>query len=380
MRFFLIKSTRVKKITLTGVDILEEYLQKQILKKYDKTLIIMRTDAIGDYVLFRNFLEMLRVSEKFKGYYIVLFGNIAWKDIAETYDKKYIDEFIWFNRFDIFNSEYSRTYVLYYSYILFLKKAEFLINPVFSREMPFNKIAQLSKVQYRAAPTDDGINKSNADVEYYNKIINSLDYTHFEFARNIDFFEKLLNKKINFLSPYFEIINTNILIDGEYILVFPGAGAVYRRWSTENYANLIDILAKQYNYRFILAGSNQDEAIVLQILHNSKTDMLNYSGKTNLVQLIELIAKAKLLISNETSAVHIAVATSTPFICISNANHIGRFNPYPKETYQKGEYVYPDVITLDSIESLIEKYKYYSDLDINSISVENVLEKIKKTL
>ena len=46
------------------------------------TLLIIRLDAIGDYLLFRNFLSVIRASRKYKDYEITLCGNIVWKDLS----------------------------------------------------------------------------------------------------------------------------------------------------------------------------------------------------------------------------------------------------------------------------------------------------------
>lgn len=51
-----------------------------------KSLLLIRLDAICDYVLFRNYIELLKTSEKYKDYSITLLGNIAWKNLCEELD------------------------------------------------------------------------------------------------------------------------------------------------------------------------------------------------------------------------------------------------------------------------------------------------------
>ena len=58
-------------------------------------LLLIRLDSIGDYVLFRNFIAVLKNSEKFKNYKIIFAGNIIWKDIDEELDYEYIEKFVW---------------------------------------------------------------------------------------------------------------------------------------------------------------------------------------------------------------------------------------------------------------------------------------------
>ena len=62
------------------------------------TLLFIRLDAIGDYVMFRNFIEILKKSDKYKNYNITLVGNSAWKNLSEELDKEYMDKFIWISK------------------------------------------------------------------------------------------------------------------------------------------------------------------------------------------------------------------------------------------------------------------------------------------
>ena len=59
------------------------------------TLLLLRLDSIGDYILFRNFIRALKESKKYKDYKITLCGNSRWKDLALHLDKQYITEYIW---------------------------------------------------------------------------------------------------------------------------------------------------------------------------------------------------------------------------------------------------------------------------------------------
>ncbi|WP_334084306.1 hypothetical protein [Helicobacter typhlonius] len=61
--------------------------------RQNKSLVILRNDAIGDYLLFRDFLHILR--QEYSSYHITLIGNIVFKDFALCLDRAYIDKFIW---------------------------------------------------------------------------------------------------------------------------------------------------------------------------------------------------------------------------------------------------------------------------------------------
>ena len=56
---------------------------------------------------------------------------------------------------------------------------------------------------------------------------------------------------------------------------------------------------------------------------------INLVDKTTLTELIEIIRLARILISNDTSAIHIAAGVDTQSVCILGGGHYGRFLPYP---------------------------------------------------
>ena len=72
-----------------------------------KRVLIIRLDAIGDYILFRNVFRFIRNSRKYNDAEITLFGNPAWRQIAETYDADCADHWIWaVNRNDLFRKPF----------------------------------------------------------------------------------------------------------------------------------------------------------------------------------------------------------------------------------------------------------------------------------
>ena len=88
------------------------FLSKLNYKIKANTLLIVKLDAIGDYLLFRNFLEDIRKSKKFANYHITLCGNIIWEELAETFDKSFVDEFIWIDKKKLTNEKSYRKSIL----------------------------------------------------------------------------------------------------------------------------------------------------------------------------------------------------------------------------------------------------------------------------
>ncbi len=68
--------------------ILDLIISQQKQTKSPNTLLLIKLDSIGDYILFRNFLSFIRKNHKFSNHRITLIGNIIWKDLSETFDNE----------------------------------------------------------------------------------------------------------------------------------------------------------------------------------------------------------------------------------------------------------------------------------------------------
>lgn len=361
-------------------------LKKRLIK--EKTLLVIRLDSIGDYILVQNFFNVLRNDSLFNNYNITLCGNIIWKDLAEHCNKKDFDNFIWINKKKF-------KWNLFYKYDtlqkIYLAGYETAVETTFSREILFgDTIIKASKAKERIGSGGSQENyvkwkRSLFSDDYYTNLITQSNENLFEFYRNKEFFEKLLKKKIDITKPQldFSSIQVSLPLPKEYFVIVPGAQEKSRRWSEENFVTLINYLLREYSFDILLVGSASENKITKKIAEqiNSKR-VLNLAGKTSLPELGKIISKAKLLISNETSAVHFAAAVETKFICLSNGQRFGRFMPYPKEMNLINEYFYPDYIesNLKQFDKLVEELKVASKFDINEISVDKVLNALKKLL
>jgi ADP-heptose:LPS heptosyltransferase len=352
------------------------------------TLLLIRLDAIGDYILVRNFIQHIKQSKKYKDYRITLCGNVVWKDLAETFDKNIIENFIWVDRKKFNNNSYYK-----YKLLKDIHQSGFevVIDTTFSREILYSdSIVKISKAIERIGSTgaQDSYVKWKRNLltdKYYTKLITQSEQNLFEFYRNKEFFANVLQEKINIVKPEIDssALKIQLPTKNDFAVVFPGAQEAKRRWSSSNFEIIIEHLIAKYNINVIIAGSSADSVISRKMVkcHISKA-CFDLTGKTTLPQLAKLISLSKILITNETSAVHFAAAVNTPFICISNGQRFGRFMPYPSETNVIGKYVYPIEIenNLNNIDYLTKKFQFDSDLDINAIKVERVLAALDETI
>ena len=132
-----------------------------------------------------------------------------------------------------------------------------------------------------------------------------------------------------------------------------------------------------------MCGAPSDVEDALRFKEYFDGSYIDLVGKTSLLELLHVIYNGNLMIANETSAPHFAVALEmTNVFVIYNGNHYGRFTPYPKEVSENYHVIYHPEIEkdLDDYKKLSNNYGFGSDLDINEISFDMVKYKIDETL
>jgi len=353
-----------------------------------KTLLVVRLDAIGDYVLFRNFLEVLKRSEKYKQYDITLCGNIVWQDLAGNLDKKYIHDFIWIDKKKFLRNVYYR-----FNKLIDIRRRGFEVamQPTFSREYYLgDAIIKASGASERIGSAGDlsNMEKWQKDIsdKYYTRLIQVSDAPPLEFLKNLEFFEILLGSKIHITKPSIEIpsYEAKKIQEGKYALIFPGARNERKRWDPHRFAQVAEHLSEKYYLQILIAGDQNDKKIADKIRHEARNiNVFDLTGQTTLTEIIGLIAQATIVISNDTFAPHIAAAVNTKTIYLLTGEHFGRFGPYPKEITDSIYFLYPPEIMIkinSDFEALVEKYKYNSPLNVNCITVEQVKSLVDQIL
>ncbi len=297
-------------------------------RRAKKRLLIIKTDAIGDYILLRNFIELVKGSEKFRDHEIHLLGNPAWRDIALTYDSAFVSEFIFVKDNELYESPFK---LLKLGWKLFRNNYEVVLQPTSTRRLINDGLAALTAAKQLITfegNTTGILPKYKAKTDkLYTRLLPLPNDIYFEFDRNVFYFEQVLDEMPAIGGPYIQTKAT----DRTGIIIFPGAGSVKRGWEKEKFFNLLElIMAKTSQPVYITGGPAETATAKYLVDHLPGTNITDLTGKTSLPQLVEMIGSANLLISNETSAIHIAAATKTPSVCILGGGHFERFAPYPE--------------------------------------------------
>jgi ADP-heptose:LPS heptosyltransferase len=146
-------------------------------------------------------------------------------------------------------------------------------------------------------------------------------------------------------------------------------------WPLERFAHIADYISDEYNYQVILTGTKDESFINEQIifLAKNKKHIHNLAGKLDIKSLVAMTQKAKLIVSIDTSMVHIAELINTPTVALhgpgfpdingafGNNNQINLFHPEKcvkcrrKSACPEGENICMQSITTEEVKKNIEK-------------------------
>ena len=114
--------------------------------------------------------------------------------------------------------------------------------------------------------------------------------------------------------------------DKPIIGLAPGAGFYTKRWPAKKYKDLIDLIRKK-EFQIAVFGGAEDEEIGSYL--KEQCNVVNFSGQLTLLETACLIAKCKVLVSNDSGLMHMATAVQTPVVAIfgSTVKELGFF-PY----------------------------------------------------
>ncbi|MBS3150039.1 glycosyltransferase family 9 protein [Candidatus Woesearchaeota archaeon] len=141
------------------------------------------------------------------------------------------------------------------------------------------------------------------------------------------------------------------------VVIHPGANYKSHEWVPERYIKVIQFLIDNYDASIIITGSNKDKNILEYILKQFNNPILDLCGKTNIKEFFSIIKNSDLVISVDTSAMHIAAAFNKPIIAIFG-------DGYPKMWYPYTE----------------NKVILFKDYSTKNIYEEDVIEAIQKLI
>jgi len=117
--------------------------------------------------------------------------------------------------------------------------------------------------------------------------------------------------------------------------IVPGGGAswgkdaIYKHWPALKFAQLADTIIDNLKAKIIILGDGSEEPISEVIVSAMKNKAINMSGKTTLDEMVALIDRLDLLITNDAGPLHIAAARGVKTVSIFGPVDEKVYGPYP---------------------------------------------------
>lgn len=108
----------------------------------------------------------------------------------------------------------------------------------------------------------------------------------------------------------------------KYFVVFPSASLPVKQWPVERFAEVTRRIYQKTGLKLVVCGTGHDAAVIGDFLTLiPDVPVYNLLNKTNVNEFIEIIGRAELLLTNDTSAYHIGVAQKIK-VCIVTGRYV----------------------------------------------------------
>jgi ADP-heptose:LPS heptosyltransferase len=353
----------------------------------DRTLLLIRLDDIGDYLLFRNQLEVYKTSARWKSYRITLLGNESWRGLFTAFDQSTVDDTIWVNKDRYLENAPYRTAIWQQ---LRAGGFETVVAPSCMRPLLLDDFCRLA-----AAPLHS-IGSVNTNVhEAWNRLSDSLYTSLFkpsrslmhEFDFNAEFSTWVNGNRYAGNRPYIEQRAAGVgqgaaSGQGAYTICFVGGSIRSKRWPTHRWLEFIALHHQHFSGRIVLAAGSSPVELRMVDEIQQRTGAESIAGKLQLCELIPWIAGAQAVVTNDTMASHMSVSLNRPTVIIANGGNYMRFCEYSHAGITQVAAVYSEWFNRRR-ERLGDRHYAYHEIvtgDIVSIRAAPVIDALKKLL
>ena len=116
----------------------------------------------------------------------------------------------------------------------------------------------------------------------------------------------------------------NLLEDKKVVVLAPGSKWFTKQWPVEYFNKLAKSLKKLSNVRLIVVGGKDEINLPIE-----KENIIDMRGKTSLLELADILSRADVVVTNDSSPIHIASAFKKPKIFALFGPTIEKFGFFP---------------------------------------------------
>ena len=176
-------------------------------------------------------------------------------------------------------------------------------------------------------------NKNQHHKLRYDNVLKAFDIKNYKEIDKINY--NIDNSEITAIkNKLFKLYkNSNYYADKKLVIIHTGATRITKRWDSQNWCSLVEMIQKKYNFQInlLLIGTEYDKAIINDELQNIDNEYyLDGYNKFTIDELIPLIKEANLFIGCDSGPSHIANSQQVPSIILFGSTEPKLTGPYYK--------------------------------------------------
>jgi len=324
--------------------------------KIYNNILIVRTDRIGDVVLTTPAIKALR--QAYPAARISVLLSSATYDLING--NPYVDEILVDDR-----EGDHKGLIGFLRLVREISSKQFDLAIIFHTKRRYNLACYMAKVPSRLGyknnkfgfllthPLKDiRILGEKHEAEYCMDVLKAIGVE----KNDLDVFVPLQKEAEEWI---LEWMRENNLKFNEFIVIHPGASDPDKCWPAVHFAQLMDSLVERFPLKIVLIGAPLTISLAQDILKQTRrsSQFLNLTGKTSLAQMVSLLRRSRLLISNDSGPVHVAAGVGTSVISLFMRNQPGinpeRWKPLGSKSFILSNI--PTPLTVDSVLKLTEQ-------------------------
>ncbi len=273
-------------------------------------ILIIQTAFLGDLILTTGFIR--RVKELYPSSKISVLVNSGTESILTG--NPYISEIISLDKKQI-----KKNLLHFFKFLTKIRERKFEIcfSPHFSHRSSIIAFYSGAKkrIGYKQAGFSFLLNNKKSrpilGIHEINKLFSLVNEEKFPYKPELFFLEEEIK----------QIKETMIQekLNSPFVVIAPSSIWETKRMPETKFREIIQMILEKTNYIPVLVGSKNDLQISNEVKKDLETYVVDFTGKTNLKEFCYIISKSKVLISNDSSPIHVASAFDIPTVAIFGA-------------------------------------------------------------
>lgn len=287
-------------------------------------LIVMSDKHMGNLIV--SLPAINAICEQFNNNTVIV--DEAYRDIIESLES--VKNILIYPRKKIRNGNYLTRSIVFFE---FLKR---LIKLKIDLTIDMHGV-NLSAFLTFVSGAEFRVGKKNNDLSWmYSKKVNLTSgrhkmYNYIEIAEESGVVSQFNIPTLRLKDVWIEALTSKVYKSGlqigkRIVCIHPGAGKIYKQWTVDGFADIIDWLYNR-GVQPVLIGAGMDRVFGDEILKKVNRKPVDLIDKLTIGELMVLLSKASIYLGNDSGPMHLAALMSTPVVAIFGPAREKRWSP-----------------------------------------------------